>query len=61
MNTLVVVSSRPGQLLNKFEKYFELWPFVTLGILPCQQNISTTVGARALKLDELIDYDEYMT
>ena len=27
-------------------------------VLPCQQNISKTVGARALKIGELIGSDE---
>ena len=27
-------------------------PLYNLAFLPCQQNISKTVGARALKLDE---------
>ena len=36
--------------------FFELWPFIILGILPCQQNISKTVRARALKLGEWIFY-----
>ena len=36
----------------------ELWSFVILGILPCQQNISKAVGARALKLSDLIGNDE---
>ena len=33
-------------------------PLLFLTILPCQQNISNTVGTRALKLDELTGSDE---
>ena len=29
--------------------------------LPCQQNVSKSFGAKALKLGELIDNDEEMT
>ena len=35
--------------------------FVILGILHCKQNISNTIGARALKFGELIGNDEQMT
>ena len=42
----------------KCGEWIELWPFVILGILSCQQNISKTVRARDLKLGELIGNDE---
>ena len=59
MNRLVVISRWPDWLLNKFWKILhELWPFVILSILPCQQNISKTVGATALTFGELIGNDE---
>ena len=41
------------ELHNLINRLVVIWAF-----LPCQQNISKTVGARALKLDELIGYDE---
>ena len=38
--------------LDRIMPFSELWPFEKIWIQSCQQNISKTIEARALKLDE---------
>ena len=38
--------------LDRITPFSELWPFEKIRMQSCQQNISKTIEARALKLDE---------
>ena len=37
--------------------FSELWPFEKIGMQSCQQSISKTIEARALKLDDYTGND----
>ena len=44
--------------LTGLRPFSELWPFEKIRMQSCQQNISKTIEARALKLDEYTGSDE---